>query len=79
MMINGVNTMTTKLFAFVVKKEAYDLSKLFQSIIFPSMTVCDSNGFKSREIMEKFNMTKFVLLRGIEKWPRYVNLPCNFT
>ena len=62
---------------FVKRQTTQSVSFQDTDIVFPSMTICDKNGFKSSDVMERANMSNFRLMTKVNTTSDiriYVNL-----
>ena len=50
---------------FVKRQTTQSVSFQDTDIVFPSMTICDKNGFKSIDVMEAANMSNFRLMTKV--------------
>ena len=50
---------------FVKRQTTQSVSLQDTDIVFPSMTICDKNGFKSIDVMETANMSNFRLMTKV--------------
>ena len=50
---------------FVKRQTTQSVSFQDTDIVFPSMTICDKNGFKSIDVMETANMSNFRLMTKV--------------
>ena len=59
---------------FVKRQTTQSVSFQDTDIVFPSMTICDKNGFKSIDVMEKANMSNFRLMTKVKYHQWYQNI-----